>query len=55
MKPRISALDRRTAIRLAATEYQCCAELLRSLDSHSWSRSSSARRASANGLSSQAR
>ncbi len=36
MKPRISALDRRTAMRLAATEYQCCAELLRSLDSLAW-------------------
>ena len=33
MKPRTSALDRRTAMRLAATEYQRCAELLRSLDS----------------------
>jgi uncharacterized protein (TIGR03083 family) len=36
MKPRTSALDRRTAMRLAATEYQRCAELLRSLDSRGW-------------------
>ena len=36
MKPRTSALDRRTAMRLAATEYQRCAELLRSLDAHAW-------------------
>ena len=36
MKPRTPALDRRTAMRLAATEYQRCAELLRSLDNHAW-------------------
>jgi len=36
MKPRTPALDRRTAMRLAATEYQRCAELLRSLDSREW-------------------
>jgi uncharacterized protein (TIGR03083 family) len=36
MKSRTSALDRRTAMRLAATEYQQCAELLRSLDSQAW-------------------
>lgn len=36
MKPRTSALDRRTAMRLAATEYQRCEELLRSLDSRGW-------------------
>jgi len=36
MKPRTSALDRRSAMRLAATEYQRCAELLRSLDSRGW-------------------
>ena len=36
MKPRTSALDRRTAMRLAATEYQRCAEVLRSLDSRGW-------------------
>lgn len=36
MKPRTSALDRRTAMRLAATEYQQCAELLRSLDANAW-------------------
>ena len=36
MKPRTPALDRRTAMRLAATEYQRCAELLRSLDTHAW-------------------
>ena len=36
MKPRTPALDRRTAMRLAATEYQRCAELLRSLDSRGW-------------------
>ena len=28
MKPRTSALDRRTAMRLAATEYQWCGEPL---------------------------
>src|ERR1700746_1371625 len=36
MKPRTSALDRRTAMRLAATEYQRCGELLRSLDGQAW-------------------
>ena len=36
MKPRTSALERRTAMHLAATEYGRCAELLRSLDDHSW-------------------
>ncbi|MGH3153149.1 MAG: maleylpyruvate isomerase family mycothiol-dependent enzyme [Streptosporangiaceae bacterium] len=36
MKPRAPALDRRTAMWLAATEYQRCAELLRSLDSREW-------------------
>jgi uncharacterized protein (TIGR03083 family) len=36
MKARTPALDRRTAMRLAATEYQRCAELLRSLDAHAW-------------------
>ena len=36
MKPRTPALDRRTAMRLAATEYQRCAELLRSLDTQAW-------------------
>jgi len=37
MKPRTPALDRRTAMRLAATEYGRCAELLRSLDPPDWS------------------
>ena len=36
MKPRTPALDRKTAMRLAATEYQRCAELLRSLDTDAW-------------------
>jgi len=36
MKPRTPALDRKTAMRLAATEYQRCAELLRSLDTREW-------------------
>jgi uncharacterized protein (TIGR03083 family) len=36
MKPRTSALDRRTAMRLAATEYARCAELLQSLDPQAW-------------------
>ena len=37
MKPRTPALDRRTAMRLAATEYGRCAELLQSLDPPDWS------------------
>ena len=37
MKPRTSALDRRTAMRLAATEYERCGVLMQSLDSDSWS------------------
>jgi uncharacterized protein (TIGR03083 family) len=36
MKPRTSALDRKTAMTLAATEYRRCADLLRSLDSAAW-------------------
>ena len=37
MKPRTSALDRRTAMRLAATEYGRCGVLMQSLDRDSWS------------------
>lgn len=37
MKPRSSALDRKTAMRLAATEYERCAALLGSLEPHDWS------------------
>ena len=37
MKPRAPALERRTAMRLAATEYARCAELLQSLDTEAWS------------------
>ncbi len=36
MKARISTLDRRTAMRLAATEYHRCATLLQSLDERGW-------------------
>jgi uncharacterized protein (TIGR03083 family) len=36
MMPRTSALGRKTAMTLAATEYQRCADLLRSLDSAAW-------------------
>jgi uncharacterized protein (TIGR03083 family) len=36
MKPRTSALDRKTAMGLAAVEYQRCAAVLRSLDSQAW-------------------
>src|ERR1700727_3644747 len=36
MKPRTPALDRKTAMRLAATEYHRCAVLLRSLDTQAW-------------------
>ena len=36
VKPRTPALDRRTAMRLAATEYGRCAELLQSLDQPDW-------------------
>lgn len=36
MKPRISALDRKTAMALAATEYRRCATLLATLDEHAW-------------------
>jgi uncharacterized protein (TIGR03083 family) len=36
MNPRAPALDRKTAMRLAATEYQRCASLLRSLDAPAW-------------------
>lgn len=36
MKPRAPALDRRTAMRLTATEYGRCAELLQSLDQQAW-------------------
>lgn len=36
MKPRTSALDRNTAMRLAATEYQRCAALLQSIDEPTW-------------------
>ena len=36
MKPRTSTLSRKTAMRLAATEYGRCAALLKSLDTHAW-------------------
>src|ERR1700744_3028454 len=36
VKPRTPALERRTAMRLAATEYGRCAELLQSLDQQAW-------------------
>ena len=36
MKPRSSALDRKTAMRLAGTEYERCAALLQSLEPHEW-------------------
>ncbi len=36
MKPRAPALDRRTAMRLAATEYGRCTELLQSLGQADW-------------------
>ena len=39
MKPRAPALERRTAMRLAATEYARCAELLQSLDQEDWATS----------------
>lgn len=37
-RPRRSVLDRDTALRLAATEYQCFLDLLRSLDRGDWTR-----------------
>ena len=36
MEPRTPALERRIAMRLAATEYGRCAELLQSLDQEAW-------------------